>query len=871
MTTPMSRLTLLAAGVAAVLAVSQASGQTAAPSAQGANELGEIVVTARQREEKLTDVPVTIQAFTAADITQAGIERPQDFIALTPGLSVVQTAEIGDIQVSIRGINTGRDAETNFAFVVDGVLQTNPAALNQELSSVTQIEVLKGPQGAVYGRNAVAGAMIMTTRKPTDQLEADVALGGGSAALKKGNLWISGPLGEGVKASVSAYLRKTDGQWSNTFLKCGDCVDYLDEKGGQVRALLDVGGGTLDFKGKYSKVSSGAINFNGSLALQELANALSFPLLSQDPNTQHFHYINDVKPTNNQRNLDFSLKGEWKLGANTLTSYVAHNDQTNEFLTDGASAFHQYFLTAACASSYTARKADTPFDPTWPWGYGASLLASGAAQPVLPPYDATTCGGYQYQQRDQKDTSVEVRLTSPGDQPLRWLAGVYYADVNRHVIVSTGEDTQNGYLSQGFVPTSGPNPTDLLYDDTFQSKVIAGFGQIAYDVAPAVEVALALRYDREKRSVDNNVPRCSTANPTVCRAQTPNYLNFITFGTVPYINPAYTADPTLATNGIPSRDKTFSQLQPKLSVNWKFADGWSLFGSYGYGFRSGGFNSSGSAATVQQYYGGLCLGPSQFTNGGLYPAPCTASSVHSVTGVNDDYKRELSKAAELGFKALLFDRSVSLNGAIYQTKVEDMQFFNFFAGPFGILRVVSNLDQATIKGVELDSKWKVNRYLTLFAGYAYTDSKIDQYSGRPYTAGNKVPYAPLYTGNAGAELSVPVTGTSLQFVTRVDLTAVGETWFSPVQKNVVPNLFGLYGGFGQGDFSHQKRDPYHLFNARLALQSDVWSVTAWGHNLADKHYLAEVIPAPEFGGSFVHEAPGRSYGLDLAYHFGKGR
>ena len=123
-------------------------------------------MTARQREERIEDVPATITAFTQSDIRNAGIERPQDFIALTPGVSQVQTAEAGDMQVNIRGINTARDAETNFALVIDGVLQTNPNALNQELSGVTQIEILKGPQGAVYGRNALAGALIMTTRKP---------------------------------------------------------------------------------------------------------------------------------------------------------------------------------------------------------------------------------------------------------------------------------------------------------------------------------------------------------------------------------------------------------------------------------------------------------------------------------------------------------------------------------------------------------------------------------------------------------------------------------------------------------------------------------------------------------------------------------
>src|SRR5690606_39411649 len=93
--------------------------------------LEEILVTARQRAESITDVPATIQAFTARDIQAAGIERPTDFIALTPGLAQVQTAEVGDLQLSIRGLNTGRDIETNFALVIDGVLQTNPTAFKQ--------------------------------------------------------------------------------------------------------------------------------------------------------------------------------------------------------------------------------------------------------------------------------------------------------------------------------------------------------------------------------------------------------------------------------------------------------------------------------------------------------------------------------------------------------------------------------------------------------------------------------------------------------------------------------------------------------------------------------------------------------------------
>ncbi len=145
--------------------------------------------------------------------------------------------------------------------------------------------------------------------------------------------------------------------------------------------------------------------------------------------------------------------------------------------------------------------------------------------------------------------------------------------------MSQGSDSGRGdFIAAPFVPTGESNPTDLLYDDDFTSEVLAGFGQLAFDVTEDFEVALAARYDREDRKVDNNVPRVAP--------QTPGF-----FGSNTFINPAYVVDPTLTE--IPSRSREFSQFQPKLSLNWQVSDDWSLYTSYGYGFRSGGFNSSG--------------------------------------------------------------------------------------------------------------------------------------------------------------------------------------------------------------------------------------------------------------------------------------
>jgi iron complex outermembrane receptor protein len=861
------RLILAATVVAATPLSSLVWAQAAAtpPAPQAGGDLDEIVITARQREEKLIDVPATVQAFTAADLKSAGIERPQDFIALTPGVSQVQTAEIGDMQVNIRGISTGRDAETNFALVIDGVLQTNPNAFNQELAGVTQIEVLKGPQGALYGRNALAGAIIISTKKPGDVFEGQFKAGAGNNNQYTGSFNVSGPLASGVGGSLGAYTRQDNGSFYNSYLRCDNCGNYLRDTGATGRLIFKTSDSAeFDLKAKYSEVKAGAINFNASIALKDAAVGSGFGPLWEDPNAHDFLYINNVKPVNEQKNLNLSVKGSFNVPVGTLTATAAYNDQKNYFLTDGTSdAFQLYSANTTCQASFAARAADTPVGP--PFNYGTP--SGNMLNAFPPPYSATTCGGYQYQQRDQKDSSLEVRLASPGNQQLRWLTGVYFADIKRHVVVAQGGDLGLGFLHQAFVPSTGPNPTDLLYDDDFRSKVYAAFGSVAYDLRPGLELALALRYDREERDVDNNVPKVSPQTPGfgpfgLLAIAVPAYQAF-GFGPVcpsgpnlpdckGYINPFYNLPANAGLSSIPSRSKSFDQFQPKVSVNWKPNEEWAWYASYGYGFRSGGFNSSGSAATLNQFFGGLKLD----------------DGTPNLQNVTDDFRKEVSKAAEVGFKSRLLDRRLSLNAALYYTQVDDMQNFSFFAGPFGLLRIVTNIDKVDIQGAEMDFRWHATDYFTLLGGAGYTDTEIKAYAVRPYTKGNKVPYVPEYTGNLGAEFRVPVEGRGLTMVARVDATFLGKTWFSPVQNNRLPNFFtGL--GFGEGDFSKQYRKPYSTIDARLGIEGEHWSGTLWGHNVTDKKYLEEIIPAPEFGGSFIHDSYGISYGLEFAYRFGK--
>ena len=167
---PLNRHRQILATLPLAAAVSTAITATSllAPTAAMA-QLEEVVVTARARSESLQDVPSTVTAFTAGQINDMGISRAEDFISQTPGVSFVNTVETGDSSVSIRGINGARDAETNFALIIDGILYINTYAFNREYADLEQIEILKGPQGALYGRSAAAGAVIMSTKKPSQE------------------------------------------------------------------------------------------------------------------------------------------------------------------------------------------------------------------------------------------------------------------------------------------------------------------------------------------------------------------------------------------------------------------------------------------------------------------------------------------------------------------------------------------------------------------------------------------------------------------------------------------------------------------------------------------------------------------------------
>ncbi len=811
--------------------------------------LEEVVVVARRRSEDLQQVPIAVTAFTSSDIQSAGINRPQDFISLTPNVSIVDAANAGDTQVTIRGQYSTRDAESTFAYVVDGVLITNPNGFNGELFDVEQIEVLKGPQGALYGRNAVAGAIIVNTKKPSQEFEADVKGTLGDDNLQKAQGTVSGPLiDDQLYGRLSMFYGESDGQFDNELTGDNDSVNYWEEQAVRGRLIWEpTDKWTVDAISSYREVKGGAINFNAVFALPGAAEFLGNPDLYGDVNDHNFEYIFNVPGENKQDNTFFSLKSDYEMDFATLTVTAAYDDMKEYLLSDGTSAaFGGYSLGAeasqtACTDSYNSFDTSllqSPFfaiqDGLPP---GVFVPELGGLNGLLPPYSPTTCDGYQYQQRDQESSSIEARLTSNEEGWLRWLAGIYYADIQRTAAVGYGADLGLGFRRTIYIPPNGPNPTDQLFWDKFDTDVYAGFGQVEMDVGEKGELALALRYDKEERGVDNKVPN-------VLNAQI-----FGQFGRAP-INPAFNGS---LTDTIPDRDKSFSEWQPKISYTYEVTDDVNAYASYGVGFRSGGFNNIGSAATIDNAFGSYPTAPQN---------------------VRDDYDKETTDTFELGFKSQWLDNSLRVNGATFYTEVDDYQFFNFFAGPFGLLRVVSNVDKVEIYGAEIDFAWAINNYLTFSGGYGAISSEIKQNTNRPYTEGNELPYAPEGSGALSLDFSMPVFG-NLEWMTRLDYEYVGKTWFHTVQDDTTINFFtdlsDVYGvpgfGFGPSEYSNTERDAYGKLNLRAGISSEHWSIEIWSKNLTDEDYLEEIIPAPEFGGSFIHDSAGRISGVDLSYRF----
>jgi iron complex outermembrane receptor protein len=817
---------------------------SASPSlAQEAASGEDIIVTALRTDQRAVDVPASVTVLTAETIAQARLQTADDFAQLTPGVTIVTgTAEAGDTQINIRGLNGARDAEPSVALVVDGILKTNTAQLNQRQGTLRQIEILKGPQGALYGRNAAAGAIVIQTVRPSEELSGAVRASYAEQNTIEGDAYVAGPLGDNVGFVLSGYFRSTDGFWRNDFLDA-KAVDDQELWSIDGRLVWQLGDDTeLDIKSRYADLSGASINFNASFHLPNFA-AVN-PDFYEDVNKHPFGYYSNIRPTNDQTTFEISAKLEHQFEVAKMTAWALYSRVDQALTADGTSAdFARYIAPALGAPTnptnlavsnkcFQTTAALTGFPQNSPTFIGATpipFIFAPATGSTFGAYSATTCDGTQLQIREQEDFSAEVRFTGSFGA-VDWSAGVYYLNLTREVGISLGGDLGQGVSGELYNPPGSSNPTSQLFHDRFNTSVYAAFGSANWSPTESLDIGLALRYDIEDRSVTNLVPLVSDP---------------ITGGP---INPGQAFGP------IRGQSEVFEQIQPKITLRYALSDDINIYGNWGVGFKSGGFNNQGSAAIVDQNF---------------------VQFIGADVRINDQYEKETSSAFEAGLKGKLFDGRVAFDLAGFYTKVNDMQFFEFFVGSFGLLRVVSNIDKVDLWGGELNISAEIMEGWTVFASGNITDSEIRENSSRPSTVGNKSPYTADYTWNLGTQLSLPVSDTLTVFG-RVDWRRTGPTWFHTVQNQETPTLFsGLLPGsalqlpafVGNARYDVAQRDAFDVVNLRAGLEFGNLSVAVFAENVFDEKFINEAIPAIEFGGSFISPGQRRMIGVEAGFKF----
>ena len=547
MSTAMRRvLSLLAFALGIALCTEPSWAQTAvATEVQSSNALEEVVVTARMRNETFQSVPITMNVFTAQTIQAAGIETPRDFIALVPNMTLVEVQNVGNSFVTIRGISQARNSEPSVAVLVDGVLETNPYQFNEELYDIKQIEVLKGPQGALYGRNAIGGAIIVHTEDPSDHFEASTRLGVGNGVSERVQGAISGPIDSAgtLRYRASASYYNTDGYINNAYL--GQNVDPFKDYSGRVRLVwkpTETFSG--DFRVYYDRVETTAYSY----VIPRSDESNPFTDFSTPPNANDTTspIQNNNLGTDNRDVLDTALKLDFGLNYGTVTSVSDYN-HTKEIDTGDAYDFR-------------------PLTTSLNWFFTGGVPAS-----VGGPFDLS-----QSQFIDVKTYSEELRFTSPKIRGFSWIAGAYYLHTDR--FISTGNLVDRGtgitpVYHDPYVDPTNPvatNTSQTFLADTQSNNAWALFGDANFEINPQWELDLAVRYDQDDRQNTTNTPTVFLPTGSIAQG-------------------AYTGQ---------VRDATFSKTQPKGTLRYKPNDELTFYGSWSRGFRSGGFNQTGVGAAA---------------------------------------------------------------------------------------------------------------------------------------------------------------------------------------------------------------------------------------------------------------------------------
>ena len=679
-----------------------------------ANTIEKISVISRGRVESIQNVPDSVTAFSADTIEKSRITSFRDVANLTPNLSQLDNFRPGLARITIRGLITPQVGDPPLAFVVDGVTAPDLEFINQDLVDIERIEVMRGAQGALYGRGAIGGAVIVTTKKPIEDFEGKVKGSIGNGNTYNLNAVVSGSLNDENTAYFRAggYIKDTDGLIKNTYT--GDKADPLKEQSVFSQLEFELTEDTsINLRGKYTSSEAGFAYYQS---------------VNNDT-------IEDFSINTSQNIINEDERDVYELSAKLTQHYDLGKF---EFVTAYSNSENEHFYDGDYSADATFIDEDGFFRA--PFG---------------------TEGLY-----DVESLTVESRFISQSDQEFRWSVSAFYQQRDRDTAVLFYDDfTDAQILTRKDFVNDEPY---LSIIDNNSSDAWALAGQFNYDITSQLELTGALRYDHDTRE---------------------------------------SFDPTNKTDTYAK--KSFSQLQPKVTLGYQVTDDFLLYTGYSHGFRSGGFNE---------------------------PAE----------GISRTFDQEVSDSYEMGFKTSLFDSKVTLNGAAFIIDQDDAQFTQFNVDTFTLENL--SIDEVQTKGLELEAAYAATSNLSINLSAGIIDSEIKSFALRPELAGRPQFWVPEYNYGLSANHNLELNG-SWSLFSRAELLIEG------------PKTFSI-------DIPDVESSRYTYLNAGVGIKAEQWTVQVYVDNLTDERAIEDIFLYGD-GITELARQPNkpRSYGVELSYDF----
>ncbi len=780
-----------------------------------------IIVTAQKREESIQDVPISVTAFDSQLLQEAGVKDIKDLIQVAPSLMVTSTSNESSTTARIRGIGTVGDnpgLESSVGISIDGVYRPRNGVGFSDLGEIERIELLRGPQGTLFGKNTSAGVINIITREPSFDFGVNGELTWGDYDLLTAAGSVTGAIVEDKAAfRLFGKTSRRDG-----YLKVDPGVGLIkrDESRDQ-----DSNYGT--FRAQLLLTPNDNLRVRGIVdAAQRSENCCAAVQIFTGPTSAFIDSLAGASPGINRPVPASALTLPAQVGVNRLVpadpfARRAYSDASTESNTkeSGVSVQVDYSLPFADFTSITAARH---------WENQSAQDVDFSAAPIAYRTSDPNRQGSKFDYFSQ-----ELRLQGEFAN-VNWLIGGFYADEQLErkdsqlygaayeqflsLLLSSGTNASLVNLLTG-LPAGSAYPVGAGSRDQFsqEARTWAVFTHNQIKVTDAFELTLGLRYTAEDKDAVATFQTESSAcrgilaaavNPTsllntiIPAASRPTVIGNIC---APWANPA--AD---TSNFDQSRSE--NEWSGTARGTYRFTDDVSVFAGYSRGYKGGGFN-------LDRAPGGIGSNPAGYRANTSFPA-------------------EFVDTYEVGLKSSWFSNALLVNATAFSSAFENFQLNTFT----GIQFIVTPIREVKSQGFEIDTVWipPVDGFY-IQGGVAYADTKYGD-NIRP-------------TGSVVTDVTLPGSQLSLSPKWYVSGSVSYER---PVLGNL--KFKGNFGGRWVSEYNTGSdllppkiQDAFALFNARVGIGADngSWTLEVWSQNITDQDYLQVGFNGPLQGSSGI--------------------